>query len=95
VHATVTEQPTYQQYPQSYDPRVQQAPYAQMVPPAGWVAPTPVRTIANDELAVRIKSVQMTWGDMFVFQFKWWVVGTVYGIAAFILWIIVVAAIVS
>jgi hypothetical protein len=91
----MAEQQMYQQYPQSYDPRVQQAPYAQMAPPTAWVAPTPVRTIANDELAVSVKSVKMTWGDMFSFQFKWWVVGTVYGIGAFILWFLVFAAIVN
>lgn len=91
----MAEQAMYQQYPQGYDPRAQQPPYQAMGRPVAWVEATPVRTVGTDELSVSVKSVKMTWSDMFAFQFKWWVVGTVYGIAAFILWAIVWAAIIS
>jgi hypothetical protein len=91
------EQPAYQQYPQSYSQQSygQQPNYSQPVHAMPWVDATPVRTRGEDEVAVSVRSVKMTWGDMFAFQFKWWVVGTVYAIAGFILWMIFFVAIMN
>lgn len=63
--------------------------------PQPYITATPVRTAPNDELSVTVKSFKMTWGNMFSFQFKFWVVATVYSILAATVWAIVWAALIA
>ena len=67
----------------------------QYQPPSPYVAATPIRNAPNDELNVTVKSFKMTWGNMFAFQFKFWVVATIFSILGAIVWVLFWALFIS